>query len=81
MPSRRRDADLELLRKLVTRHQEETELRCGRRPAGRLGGGERRFTKVLPRDYARVLAARDQAESEGLDEAATTSRMMEAAHG
>ena len=33
-----------------------------------------RFTKVLPRDYARVLAARDQAESEGLDEAATTSR-------
>ena len=27
---------------------------------------------MLPRDYARVLAARDQAESEGLDEAATT---------
>jgi len=28
-----------------------------------------------------VLAAREQAESEGLDEATTTSRMMEAAHG
>ena len=40
-----------------------------------------RFTKVLARDYARVLAARAQAESEGLDEAATTDRMMEAAHG
>jgi glutamate synthase (NADPH/NADH) large chain len=40
-----------------------------------------RFTKVLPRDYARVLAARELAEREGLDEATTTTRMMEAAHG
>ena len=40
-----------------------------------------RFTKVLPRDFARVLAAREQAETEGLDEAETTTRMMEAAHG
>ena len=45
----------------------------------RLGGAGARFTKVLPRDYARVLAAREQAESEGLDEAATTIKMMEAA--
>ena len=36
---------------------------------------------VLPRDYARVLAARELAESEGLDDATTTTRMMEAAHG
>jgi glutamate synthase (NADPH/NADH) large chain len=36
---------------------------------------------VLPRDYARVLAAQQEAESEGLDEAETTSKMMEAAHG
>jgi glutamate synthase (NADPH/NADH) large chain len=41
----------------------------------------RRFTKVLPRDYARVLAAREQGESEGLDEAVITTKMMEAAHG
>ena len=50
-----------------------------RRSADLLGDWEAagaRFTKVLPRDYARVLAARDQAESEGLDEAAT-DRMME----
>ena len=40
-----------------------------------------RFTKVLPRDYARVLEARALAESEGLDEATTTTRMMEAANG
>ena len=33
------------------------------------------------RDYARVLAARELAESEGLDEATLTSRMMEAARG
>jgi glutamate synthase (NADPH/NADH) large chain len=41
----------------------------------------RRFTKVLPRDYARVLAAREEAESQGLDEDTLTSRMMEAAKG
>jgi glutamate synthase (NADPH/NADH) large chain len=35
----------------------------------------------LPRDYARVLAARQEAEVEGLDEAGTTTKMMEAAHG
>jgi glutamate synthase (NADPH/NADH) large chain len=36
---------------------------------------------VLPRDYARVIAAREQAETDGLDEATTTVRMMEAARG
>ena len=40
-----------------------------------------RFTKVLPRDYARVLEAKALAETEGLDEATTTTRMMEAANG
>ncbi|WP_028708565.1 glutamate synthase large subunit [Propionicicella superfundia] len=40
-----------------------------------------RFTKILPRDYARILQARTDAEAAGLDEAATTQKMMEAAHG
>jgi glutamate synthase (NADPH/NADH) large chain len=40
-----------------------------------------RFTYLLPRDYARVLRARDEARAAGLDEAATTARMMEASHG
>ena len=75
------EADLEFLRGLIRRHHEETESAVA---AGLLADWKtaaRRFTKVLPRDYARVLAAREQAESEGLDEDALTSKMMEAAKG
>jgi glutamate synthase (NADPH) large chain len=74
-------ADLELVKNLVTRHHEETESTVAAALLADWAENSRRFTKVLPRDYARVLAARAQAESEGLDEAATTDRMMEAAHG
>ena len=73
------DADLELLRKLITRHHEETGSDVAADLLSDWTAAGTRFTKVLPRDYARVLAARDQAESEGLDEAATTIKMMEAA--
>jgi glutamate synthase (NADPH/NADH) large chain len=73
------EADADLLRGVVTRHHEET----GSDVAGALvadwTGVAARFTKVLPRDYARVMAAREQAESEGLDDADTTVKMMEAA--
>ncbi len=75
------EADLEMIKALVTRHQEETDSGVA---AGLLADWDNvigRFTKVLPRDYARVLAARELAEREGLDEATTTTRMMEAAHG
>ncbi len=75
------DADLELIKQLVTRHFEETESAAAERLLADWDASALRFTKVLPRDYARVLRAREEAESEGLDEAATTSRMMEAAHG
>jgi glutamate synthase (NADPH/NADH) large chain len=75
------DADLELIKNLVTRHFEETESAVAERLLADWQASARRFTKVLPRDYARVLRAREEAESEGLDEATTTSRMMEAAHG
>ena len=75
------DADLELVKDLVTRHYEETDSAVAKDLLADWPASCRRFTKVLPRDYARVLAAREQAASEGLDEATTTSRMMEAAHG
>jgi glutamate synthase (NADPH/NADH) large chain len=75
------DADLELIKNLVNRHFEETESAVAERLLADWQGSARRFTKVLPRDYARVLRAREEAKSEGLDEATTTSRMMEAAHG
>ena len=76
--------DVALVRTLLERHRQET----GSAVAGRLLDGEaadtvigERFTKVLPRDYARVLAARALAEAEGLDDEATTAKMMEATRG
>src|ERR671910_1804324 len=75
------DADLELLKNLVTRHHEETESAVAKALLADWTANSRRFTKVLPRDYARVLAARTQAETEALTEAPTTSGMMEPAHG
>jgi glutamate synthase (NADPH/NADH) large chain len=75
------EADREQVRSLVNRHLEETGSAVAQGLLADWPNVVRRFTKVLPRDYARVLAARDQAEREGLDEAATTTRMMDAAHG
>jgi glutamate synthase (NADPH/NADH) large chain len=75
------EADLETLRHIVVRHLEETESSVAAALLADWATSQTRFTKVLPRDYARVLAAREQAESEGLDDATTTTRMMEAAHG
>jgi len=40
-----------------------------------------RFTMLVPRDYARVMAARDMAEAQGKREEEVTDAMMEASHG
>jgi len=40
-----------------------------------------RFTTLMPRDYARVLAARAKAEAAGLDDDTTVKLMMEASRG
>jgi glutamate synthase (NADPH/NADH) large chain len=69
------------LEALVRRHLEET----GSPVAGALladwPAALHRFTEVMPTDYKRVLAARDEAQAEGLDDAQTATRMMEALHG
>ncbi|HEY5820722.1 MAG TPA: glutamate synthase-related protein, partial [Propionibacteriaceae bacterium] len=75
------DADLELLKSLITRHGEETGSAVAVSLLGDWDAATVRFTKVLPRDYARVIAAREQAEVDGLDEESTTIKMMDAARG
>ncbi len=75
------EADLELLRGLVVRHDEETGSDVAAALLADWEASALRFTKVLPRDYAKVIAAQDQAAADGLDEAATTLRMMDAARG
>ena len=75
------EADLEFLSGLVQRHAEETGSTVAEALLGDWAAAGPRFTKVVPREYARVIAAREQAESEGLDEDALTDKMMAAARG
>ena len=74
--------DYSRIRELLTEHRDETGsliaetlLQLGDEELGR------RFTKVLPRDYARVMAVKEMSIADGLDENQTTKLMMEAAHG
>jgi glutamate synthase (NADPH/NADH) large chain len=75
--------DLELVRQLVQRHLDETGSPVARRLLEDWPASSARFTKVMPRDYARVVAVRRQAEIEGLDPDGDVvwARIMEAAHG
>ena len=41
----------------------------------------KKFRKVLPRDYARVMAIIDQAKDDGLSEEETARRVMEPVNG
>ncbi|MFC0625192.1 glutamate synthase large subunit [Kribbella deserti] len=68
----------ELLHDLVRRHHEETGSPRAAELLTDWTATAGRFTTVMPRDYARVLAAKAAAERDGLDEAATTKAMMEA---
>ena len=77
-PKKLTDEDRDLVKKLITRHLEETGSSVAERLLSDWGMSATRFTKVLPRDFARVLAARQAAQAEGLDEVGTTARMMEA---
>ncbi len=77
------DEDGELLLSLVRRHHEETDSPVARKLLGDWPAVLTRFTRVMPRDYARVVAVRRQAESEGLDldGEVVWSRIMEASRG
>ncbi|MDX3000418.1 glutamate synthase large subunit [Kribbella solani] len=68
----------ELLHDLVRRHFEETGSERAAKLLADWPAAAARFTTVMPRDYARVLAAKAAAERDGLDEDATTRAMMEA---
>jgi glutamate synthase (NADPH) large chain len=69
------------VRSLVLRHLEETESPVADKLLADWPTSADRFTRVMPRDYRAVLAARAAAEQAGLTEAETTQKMMEAAHG
>jgi glutamate synthase (NADPH/NADH) large chain len=72
------DEDVEWLREVLRTHLAETESAVAARILERWHGQVRRFTKVMPKDYKRVLQAAAIAEERGenVDEA-----IMAAAHG
>jgi glutamate synthase (NADPH/NADH) large chain len=70
--------DREFLRDVVRRHQAETGSAVAERLLARWHESVRRFVKVFPRDYKRVLEAMAQAEQEGRN---VDESVMAAAHG
>ena len=60
-------ADVAIITDLLQRHVDETESALAQRMLNELDATLARFTKVLPRDYAAVLATRQSAVDEGLD--------------
>ncbi len=66
---------------LVRRHLEETESTVAQALLADWPASVERFTEVMPADYKRVLAAKAEAEEEGLSEDETATKMMEALHG
>ena len=72
------EEDAELLRTLVSAHTAQTDSTVGAALLADWDRNVERFTKVMPRDYKRVLAAREQAAASGRD---VDEAIMEAAHG
>jgi len=72
------DADLEFLAETVARHHAETGSAVAARLLGDWESSAGRFTKVMPKDYKRVLIAASAAEREGRD---VNEAVMAAAHG
>jgi glutamate synthase (NADPH) large chain len=70
--------DEAFLRDLVERHLAETGSAVASRLLADWTSALGRFTKVMPRDYKRVLAAARRAERDGLD---VNEAVMSAAHG
>jgi glutamate synthase (NADPH) large chain len=67
------------LRTLVQRHLEETGSAVATALLDDWDVALGRFTQVMPVDYRKVLAAKGEAEQDGLDEDATVTAMMKAA--
>ncbi|WP_104117344.1 glutamate synthase large subunit [Arthrobacter sp. B1805] len=59
--------DIEIVRRLLIQHVEETESNLAESLLESFEDTIKRFTKVLPRDYAAVLDARATAVEQGLD--------------
>ncbi len=73
--------DASALRDIVARHHAFTDSAVAARLLDRWDQAVAEFVKVMPLDYKRVLTVMEAAEAEGLREAETLQRVMEASHG
>jgi glutamate synthase (NADPH/NADH) large chain len=73
--------DDEWLRATIARHGEFTGSAVAERVLNAWTVEVAKFRKVMPRDYKKVLAVMATAKAEGLDEAETANRVMEASRG
>jgi len=69
------------LRELITRFAEDTGSERAAELLADWPAALARFTRVMPRDYKRVLDTRADAAAEGLDEDQIAARIMEVLHG
>jgi glutamate synthase (NADPH/NADH) large chain len=61
------DTDRAIVEALVVRHRDETDSPLAAELLDSWNDSVERFSKIMPRDYKRVLAARAEAELEGID--------------
>ncbi|MDR0837148.1 MAG: glutamate synthase large subunit [Propionibacteriaceae bacterium] len=74
------DSDVSRVTELLALHVAETDSDVARELLAE-GAIATRFVKILPRDYARVIAARERGLSAGVSDAELVDLMMEAARG
>jgi glutamate synthase (NADPH) large chain len=77
------EADAELVHALLTRHREQTDSPVAGRLLADWPAARERFTTVMPRDFARVVALREAAVASGADPdgAEAWTRILEASRG
>ena len=77
------DDDAAVVHQLLVRHREETESTVAWRLLQDWPAARDRFTRLVPRDYARVVRLRREAEAEGLDPEGPElwARLTEVSHG
>jgi len=72
---------VEELKSLVEQHAEETGSAVAAALLADWDASLARFTEIMPRDFKRVLDAREEALADGLDEDQANARIMEVLHG
>ncbi len=75
------ETDVDELRAMIVRHREFTDSAVAGRILDNWNAQIGSFRKVMPQDYKRVLAVIKQAAVEGLDEDATSARVMASVGG